>query len=147
MELSVIIWILSIGLVMNKYGRQEGSGSKEIGICSQWKRQKLFPWSMTIVLHCLCLIVKNKSVGGGWSYCKRQPRNPLAYSKYFKYITELSIEDCLNTVTRELLLDTGELLEFDDPLTLLNRKDGSFQDLVDQTGPAKCMYEMLRNIL
>ena len=51
----------------------------------------------------------------------------------------LTIAHRLNTIIesdRVLVMDAGRLVEFDEPLTLLQNKDGVFRSLVDQTGPA-----------
>ena len=65
----------------------------------------------------------------------------------FKDMTVLTIAHRLNTIIdsdRVMLLDAGEVLEFDDPVSMLDRENGSFRDLVNQTGPAtaKRLYEM-----
>eukprot|EP00158_Paraphelidium_tribonemae_P009637 Partr_v1_DN28917_c0_g1_i2_m25279 putative ATP-binding cassette, sub-family C (CFTR MRP), member len=67
----------------------------------------------------------------------------------FEDVTVLTIAHRINTIIdcdRVLLLDAGEILEFDDPVTLLEKEGGSFKDLVDQTGPATAqrLYDMAR---
>lgn len=51
----------------------------------------------------------------------------------------LTIAHRLNTIIesdRVLVMDAGKLVEFDEPIRLLENKDGIFRSLVDQTGPA-----------
>lgn len=51
----------------------------------------------------------------------------------------LTIAHRLNTIIesdRVLVMDAGRLVEFDEPISLLQNKDGVFRSLVDQTGPA-----------
>ncbi|KAI3651736.1 hypothetical protein MP228_003039 [Amoeboaphelidium protococcarum] len=70
-----------------------------------------------------------------------------AIRENFKDVTVLTIAHRLNTIIdsdRVLVLDQGKILELDDPVTLLEKKNGSFKDLVDQTGPAtaKRLYDL-----
>lgn len=65
----------------------------------------------------------------------------------FEDITVLTIAHRLNTIIecdRVMVMDAGAILEFDTPLNLLNIENGSFRDLVDQTGDgsAKKLYEV-----
>ena len=62
-----------------------------------------------------------------------------AIKKNFGELTMLTIAHRLNTIIesdRVLVMDAGRLVEFDEPITLLQKKDGVFRSLVDQTGPA-----------
>jgi len=57
----------------------------------------------------------------------------------FKDLTVLTIAHRLNTIIecdRVMVMDAGELIEFDTPFNLMNKVGGSFKDLVDQTGEA-----------
>lgn len=57
----------------------------------------------------------------------------------FGELTMLTIAHRLNTIIesdRVLVMDAGRLVEFDEPITLLQNKEGIFRNLVDQTGPA-----------
>lgn len=65
----------------------------------------------------------------------------------FEDLTVLTIAHRLNTIIecdRVMVMDAGKILEFDTPYNLLNNKNGSFRDLVDQTGEAsaKKLYEV-----
>jgi len=62
-----------------------------------------------------------------------------AIKKNFGELTMLTIAHRLNTIIesdRVLVMDAGKLVEFDEPVKLLENKDGIFRSLVDQTGPA-----------
>ena len=59
--------------------------------------------------------------------------------KNFADLTMLTIAHRLNTIIecdRVLVMDAGKIVEFDEPIKLLDNKDGIFRSLVDQTGPA-----------
>ncbi|KAI3658482.1 hypothetical protein MP638_001908 [Amoeboaphelidium occidentale] len=65
----------------------------------------------------------------------------------FNDLTVLTIAHRLNTVidsTRVLVMDAGQLVEFDEPLNLLKKDKGNFKHLVSCTGPAtaKRLYDM-----
>jgi ABC-type multidrug transport system fused ATPase/permease subunit len=67
--------------------------------------------------------------------------------KNFKNKTVLTIAHRLNTImdsTRVLVLDKGQVVEFDTPAKLLENKDGIFTSMVDATGPSNA--EHLRKI-
>jgi ABC-type multidrug transport system fused ATPase/permease subunit len=60
-----------------------------------------------------------------------------AIKKNFGELTMLTIAHRLNTIIesdRVLVMDAGCLVEFDEPIKLLQNKDGIFRSLVDQTG-------------
>lgn len=60
-----------------------------------------------------------------------------AIKKNFGELTMLTIAHRLNTIIesdRVLVMDAGCLVEFDEPIKLLQKKDGIFKSLVDQTG-------------
>lgn len=62
-----------------------------------------------------------------------------AIKKNFGELTMLTIAHRLNTIIesdRVLVMDAGCLVEFDEPIRLLQNKEGIFYSLVDQTGPA-----------
>ncbi|KAJ9087821.1 hypothetical protein DSO57_1029226 [Entomophthora muscae] len=57
----------------------------------------------------------------------------------FSEMTVLTIAHRLNTIIesdRVLVMDGGKVMEFDEPITLLNKPNGDFAALVAQTGPA-----------
>jgi len=61
-----------------------------------------------------------------------------AISKNFADCTVLTIAHRLNTLMHSdkiLVMDSGVVKEFDQPLTLLDMPDGIFRSLVNQTGP------------
>ena len=65
----------------------------------------------------------------------------------FADLTVLTIAHRLNTIIdsdRVLVMDAGKIQEFDEPINLLNKKEGSFKSLVEQTGDAtsKKLYEV-----
>ena len=65
----------------------------------------------------------------------------------FKKCTVLTIAHRLNTIIdsdRVLVLDAGEVMEFDDPYHLLQRNDSFFKKLVLQTGTqmSKTLYSL-----
>lgn len=67
--------------------------------------------------------------------------------KSFEDRTVLTIAHRLNTIIecdRVMVMDAGVLIEFDTPLNLLNIENGSFKDLVFQTGEAsaKKLYDV-----
>ena len=73
-----------------------------------------------------------------------------AIKKNFGELTMLTIAHRLNTIIesdRVLVMDAGKLVEFDEPLSLLQNKDGVFRSLVDQTGPAgsKKLFEIAQH--
>ncbi|KAI8905687.1 P-loop containing nucleoside triphosphate hydrolase protein [Powellomyces hirtus] len=62
----------------------------------------------------------------------------------FADLTVLTIAHRLNTIIeadRVLVLDAGQILEFDEPKVLLDREGGDFRSLLEQTGPDE--YRML----
>ncbi|KAJ3358679.1 Multidrug resistance-associated protein 4 [Kappamyces sp. JEL0680] len=62
-----------------------------------------------------------------------------AIKQNFGELTMLTIAHRLNTIIesdRVLVMDGGCLVEFDEPIKLLQNKSGIFYSLVDQTGPA-----------
>ncbi|KAJ3129395.1 Multidrug resistance-associated protein 4 [Nowakowskiella sp. JEL0407] len=62
-----------------------------------------------------------------------------AIKENFAELTVLTIAHRLNTIIesdRVLVMDAGKVLEFDDPSVLLENPEGSFRNLVDQTGEA-----------
>ncbi|KAJ3019986.1 Multidrug resistance-associated protein 1 [Thoreauomyces humboldtii] len=62
----------------------------------------------------------------------------------FANLTVLTIAHRLNTIIeadRVLVLDAGQVLEFDEPKILLDREGGDFRSLLEQTGPEE--YRML----
>lgn len=62
-----------------------------------------------------------------------------AIKKNFSELTMLTIAHRLNTIIecdRVLVMDAGRVCEFDEPVKLLENKDGIFRNLVDQTGDA-----------
>ncbi|KNC97598.1 uncharacterized protein SPPG_07067 [Spizellomyces punctatus DAOM BR117] len=64
--------------------------------------------------------------------------------KSFANLTVLTIAHRLNTIIesdRVLVLDAGQILEFDEPKKLLDKEGGDFRSLVEQTGPDE--YRML----
>ncbi|KAI8917478.1 P-loop containing nucleoside triphosphate hydrolase protein [Entophlyctis helioformis] len=59
--------------------------------------------------------------------------------KNFADLTMLTIAHRLNTIIecdRVLVMDAGKVVEFDEPVKLLDRPDGIFRSLVEQTGEA-----------
>ncbi|KAI8924733.1 P-loop containing nucleoside triphosphate hydrolase protein [Entophlyctis helioformis] len=59
--------------------------------------------------------------------------------KNFADLTMLTIAHRLNTIIecdRVLVMDAGKVVEFDEPVKLLDRPDGIFRSLVEQTGDA-----------
>lgn len=55
----------------------------------------------------------------------------------FTELTMLTIAHRLNTIIecdRVMVMDAGKILEFDEPYKLLQKPDGSFKALIDQTG-------------
>lgn len=62
-----------------------------------------------------------------------------AIKKNFGDLTMLTIAHRLNTIIesdRVLVMDAGRVAEFDEPVKLLQNKDGIFTSLVEQTGPS-----------
>jgi ABC-type multidrug transport system fused ATPase/permease subunit len=60
-----------------------------------------------------------------------------AIKKNFGELTMLTIAHRLNTIIesdRVLVMDAGRVVEFDEPVKLLENKEGIFRSLVDQTG-------------
>ncbi|XP_038070620.1 multidrug resistance-associated protein 4-like [Patiria miniata] len=58
----------------------------------------------------------------------------------FKHCTVLTIAHRLNTIMdsdRVLVLDAGRLIEFDEPYILLQKEDGIFMNMVQETGKAE----------
>lgn len=42
-----------------------------------------------------------------------------------------------------LVLDAGHIVEYDAPANLLKKKDGFFKALVDESGDASALYDMV----
>lgn len=63
--------------------------------------------------------------------------------KAFRNCTVLTIAHRLNTIMDSdmiLVLEKGEMAEFDTPLQLLSKKDGIFYSMVQATGPSSAEY-------
>jgi hypothetical protein len=63
--------------------------------------------------------------------------------KNFRDVTVLTIAHRLNTImdsTKVMVLNRGELKEYDKPATLLQIPDGIFSGMVDATGPSVSQY-------
>jgi len=63
--------------------------------------------------------------------------------KSFKDCTILTIAHRLNTImdsTRVMVLDKGQIVEFDTPKNLLKKKNGVFASMVEATGPTSAAY-------
>jgi ATP-binding cassette subfamily C (CFTR/MRP) protein 1 len=63
--------------------------------------------------------------------------------KYFADCTVLTIAHRLNTImdsTRIMVLDKGQLVEFDTPGNLIRKQDGYFRSMIEATGPASAEH-------
>jgi ABC-type multidrug transport system fused ATPase/permease subunit len=62
-----------------------------------------------------------------------------------KDVTVITVAHRLKTIgdsDKIIVLDVGQLIEYDSPRNLLQKKDGLFKSLVDQSGEKEELYRM-----